>query len=179
MEIALNSTKSKFIGLSTALCATIPIMELVKKLKGQSFDMVFTQPMVHCHVFEDNRGALEIAKVPKMCPCTKHINVKFHHFNVKWGKITLHAINTHNQPADMLTKPLATLTHVQHCAIIMVGVGKAMLRGSVKIFILVAVSNAMNLWEILLVPSLPRALVPGPYAKSHSASLDLQQSGQT
>ena len=80
MEIALSSTKSEFIGLSTALHATILIMELVKELKGQGFGMVSTQPTVHCRVFEDNSGALEIAKVPKMCPCTKHINIKFHHF---------------------------------------------------------------------------------------------------
>jgi len=45
---------------------------------------------------------------------------------------------------------------------------------SVKIFILVAVSNAMNPRETLPVPSLRRAVVPGPYAKSHSVSLDLQ-----
>ncbi len=48
MEIVLSSTESKFIGLLTALCATIPIMELVKELKGQGFDMISTQPMVHC-----------------------------------------------------------------------------------------------------------------------------------
>ncbi len=61
MEIVLSSTESKFIGLSTALCTTIPIIELVKELKGQGFNMVSTQPIVHCHVFEDNSGALKIA----------------------------------------------------------------------------------------------------------------------
>ncbi len=87
-EIALSSTESEFIGLLTALRETIPIMELVKELKGQGFNMVSTQPTVHCHVFEDNSGALKIAKVSKMCPRTKHINVKFHHFRdcVKHGK---------------------------------------------------------------------------------------------
>ncbi len=120
-EIALSSTKSEFIGLSTALCATIPIMELVKELKGQGFDMVSTQPIVHCRVFEDNSGALKIAKIPKMRPQTKHINVKFHHFQdyVERREIMLHAINTHNQLADMLTKPLAAPTLAQHCATIM------------------------------------------------------------
>jgi len=68
MEIVLSSTESEFIGLSTALRATIPIMELVKELKGQGFEMVSTQPTVHCRVFEDNSGALKIAKIPKMCP---------------------------------------------------------------------------------------------------------------
>jgi len=101
-------------------------MELVKELKGQGFDMVSTQPTVHCHVFEDNSGALKIAKVPKMRPHTKHINVKFHHFRdyIECGEITLHAINTHDQPADMLTKPLATPTLAQHHATIMGWGGK-------------------------------------------------------
>ena len=96
-------------------------MELVKELKGQGFDMVSTQPTVHCRVFEDNSRALEIAKVPKMRPCTKHINIKFHHFRdyIECGEIMLHAINTHDQLADMLTKPLATPMLTQHHATIM------------------------------------------------------------
>jgi len=49
----------------------------------------------------------------------------------------------------------------------------------VKIFIVVSFSNAMNPREILLVPSLCRAIVPGPYARSRSVSLVLQRSGQT
>jgi len=49
----------------------------------------------------------------------------------------------------------------------------------VKIYIMASFSNAMNLWEILLVPSLRRAVVPGPYARSRSVSLDLPQSSQT
>jgi len=48
MEIMLSSTESEFIGLLTALHAAIPIMELVKELKGQGFDMVSTQPTIHC-----------------------------------------------------------------------------------------------------------------------------------
>ncbi len=50
---------------------------------------------------------------------------------------------------------------------------------AVKIFIMASFSNAMNPWEIPLVPSLRRAIVPGPYARSCSVSLDLQWSGQT
>jgi len=96
-------------------------MELVKELKGQGFDMVSTQPTVHCQVFKDNSGALEIAKIPKMCPCTKHINIKFHHFRdyVDCGEIMLHTINTHDQPVDMLTKLLVAPMLAQHHATIM------------------------------------------------------------
>jgi hypothetical protein len=34
-------------------------------------------PKIHCKVFEDNAGAIEIANVPKMRPRTKHLNIKY------------------------------------------------------------------------------------------------------
>jgi len=63
-EIALSSTESEFIGLSTALRTTIPIMELVKELKGQEFDMASMQPTIHCHVFEDTQNCQDPKDVP-------------------------------------------------------------------------------------------------------------------
>ena len=36
--------------------------------------------MVKCEVFEDNVGAIELAKLPKLQPRTKHIAVHYHHF---------------------------------------------------------------------------------------------------
>ena len=64
---------------------------------------------VHCRVFEDNSGALTIETLPKIKLLTKHINNKYRHFRdyVEQGKITIHAVNTKQQIADMLTKPLA------------------------------------------------------------------------
>jgi len=107
-EVALSSTESEFIGLSQALRTTIPLMELIKELKSYGFDTASHTPKVHCRVFEDNSGAIEIAKVPKMRPRTKHINIKYHHFRdyVERGEVTVHPIDTKEQPADMLTKPL-------------------------------------------------------------------------
>jgi len=65
-------------------------------------------------VFEDNSSALEIATVHKVRPQTKHLNVQFHHFrhHVNTGQITIHPIDTNEQPADMLSKsvPLSKLT---------------------------------------------------------------------
>ena len=59
-------------------------------------------------MFEDNLGALEIAKVHKNRPRTKHINVRLNHFrnHVERQEISIHAINTNNQTADYLTKAL-------------------------------------------------------------------------
>ena len=65
-------------------------------------------PNVHCKVFEDNSGALEMAKIHKYRPRTKHLNVKYHHFRdyVERKEITIHKIDTKDQLADYLTKPV-------------------------------------------------------------------------
>ena len=71
---------------------------------------------IKCRVFEDNSGALEITKVKKFRPRTKHLNVRLHHFRsyVDSGEITIHKIDTKEQPADMLTKPLNEELVVKH-----------------------------------------------------------------
>ncbi len=67
-----------------------------------------TKPKVHCTVFEDNEGAIEIANVPKMRPRTKHLNLRYHHFReeVKKGTISIYHVSTKDQMADIFTKPL-------------------------------------------------------------------------
>ena len=107
-EIALSSTESEYIGLSYALREVIPIMELLKEMKKFGFPIRSQTPNMKCRVFEDNSGALEMANTHKYRPRTKHINVKFHHFRdyVTRGEITVHKIDTKDQCADYLTKPL-------------------------------------------------------------------------
>ena len=107
-EIALSSTESEYIGLSYALREVIPIMELLREMKKFGFPIRSQTPNMKCRVFEDNSGALEMAKTHKYRPRTKHLNVKFHHFRdyVTRGEITVHKIDTKDQCADYLTKPL-------------------------------------------------------------------------
>ena len=106
-EIALSSTESEYTGLSYALREAIPIMNLFKEMIENGIPIESAEAKVHCKVFEDNTGALEIAKVHKFRPRTKHLNNRLHHFRsyVNNG-ITIHKIDTKEQPADMLTKPL-------------------------------------------------------------------------
>jgi hypothetical protein len=103
---ALSSTEAEYYSLSTALRQTIPIMELAKEMKNKGFNIGSTVPRVHCEVFEDNSGALEIATIHKTRPRTKHMNVQMHHFrhHVDTGEISIHPIDTDDQPADMLSK---------------------------------------------------------------------------
>ena len=107
-EIALSSTESEYTGLSYALREVIPLMEMLKEMKQYGFNIKSTKPKVHCKVFEDNSGAIEIASVHKYRPRTKHLNIKLHHFRdyVARGEITIHKIESENQLADYLTKPL-------------------------------------------------------------------------
>ena len=107
-EISLSSTESEYIGLSYALRETIPIMQLLKEMRSFKIPITNVIPKVHCKVFEDNEGAIEIAKVPKMRPRTKHLNLKYHHFReeVKKGTISIYHVSTKDQMADIFTKPL-------------------------------------------------------------------------
>jgi len=108
-DIALSTTETEYIALSQALREVIPLMHLLREFKNNNFHLGSVQPTVHCRVFEDNAGALELANVPKMRPRTKHINVKYHHFReyVTKGDITVLAVSSEEQVADMLTKPLS------------------------------------------------------------------------
>lgn len=107
-EIALSSTESEHTGLSCALREAMPIMELLKEMEPHGVMVATTQASVKCRVFEDNSGALEMAKVHKYRPRTKHLNVKLHHFRsyVESGDITVHAVSSADMFADCLTKPV-------------------------------------------------------------------------
>ena len=116
-EIALSTTEAEYISLSQALRKTIPLMEIVREMKGLGYNTGSTTPRIHCTLFEDNSGALTLAKAPAMRPRTKHINVKYHHFRsyVANGEVEIEPVGTEDQLADMLTKAnnLATLKHLR------------------------------------------------------------------
>ena len=117
-EICLSTTESEYTGLSYALRDAIPIMQLLDEMKEKGFPINSTQAKMHCRVFEDNSGALEMAKVHKYRPRTKHLNVKLHHFRsyVDNKKISIHKIDTNEQRADYLTKPVnwETLSYLRY-----------------------------------------------------------------
>jgi len=107
-EIALSSTEAEYIALSQSMREVIPLMALMKEAQQMRLPIRPLSPKIHCKVFEDNTGAIEIAKVPKMRPRTKHLNIKYHHFReeVSKGTVSIYHVKTEDQMADMLTKPL-------------------------------------------------------------------------
>jgi len=50
-------------------------MGLLQEMRERGFKVLCTEPYVYCKVFEDNSSALELARLPKLRPRTKHINV--------------------------------------------------------------------------------------------------------
>jgi hypothetical protein len=103
--------------MSMALCDVIPIMDLIQEMKDRHIPIICSKPYVYCKVFEDNAGALELARLPKLRPCTKHINVCYHHFreHVRKGLIKIFPVGTSNQIADVLTEALPQNKFVCHC----------------------------------------------------------------
>ena len=108
-EIALSSSESEYTGLSYALYEEISVMQLIKEMSALGFLTPQGPPKISCEVFEDNSGALEMANIHKYLPRTKHLNVKLHHFwqHVNDGSVIVKKIDTVEQQADYLTKPLA------------------------------------------------------------------------
>ena len=115
-QVALSTTEAEYIALSSALRDVIPIMQLVEEVKKKGFQVICTAPFVYCKAFEDNSGALELARLPKLRPRTKHINVCYHHFRefVRAGKIKIFPVSTDLQVADIATKAVPQNILVRH-----------------------------------------------------------------
>jgi hypothetical protein len=77
------------------------------------FGEVYTHVPLQC----DSTSDISVAKNPMFLSKTKHIEVRYHFLrdNVEKGKITLIHVPTHDQLADIFTKPLdlATFTRLR------------------------------------------------------------------
>ena len=77
---AMSMTEAEYIALSTSSREVIPMMGMLQEAREHGLQMDYLPPKVHCTVFEDNSGALELARLPKIRPRTKHITQSYHHF---------------------------------------------------------------------------------------------------
>ena len=104
-EIALSTTESEYIALSYSLRDTLPLMELLREIRN-AIPSPENIPKIHCTVFEDNKGCIELAKAPRMRPRTKLITLKYHHFRraVIKKQVSIQYVETGLQIADIFTK---------------------------------------------------------------------------
>ena len=88
----------------------------LSSLKERGYELISTEPILYCKAFKDNSGALGIFRLPNMLPRTKAINASYHQFQkyVRLGTINIYPITTHDQVANMFTKPLTQNTFAKH-----------------------------------------------------------------
>jgi hypothetical protein len=115
-QIVLSTTEAEYIALSQSLREVIPMINLMTEVNKLGVCNYCTVTKVYCKAFEDNSGALELAKAPKRRPRTKHINLVFHHFRdyVRRGLIVIYPVGTLEQLADIFTKPLSSAFFKKH-----------------------------------------------------------------
>ena len=99
--VAKSTTEAEYIALSAAVSEGIWLRRVLSELG-------FSQKRATC-IFEDNRGAICLAKNSKHHDRTKHIDVSHHFIREKFqsGEIDLKPIETANQIAYIFTKSLA------------------------------------------------------------------------
>ena len=78
--MALSTTEAEYVALSMAMREQLPLIQLIKEVISHKDKSKLQPTTIHCKAFEDNSRALEMAKVPKMRPWTKHLNNMYHHF---------------------------------------------------------------------------------------------------
>ena len=105
-EIALSTAKSGYIACSTAMREVISLIQLMEEI-NKIFKLHMPKAKMFCNVYEDNESCIAMAKRRKFSSRNKHIAIKYHHFRKHVGKtIMIHSIDTKEQTADILTKPL-------------------------------------------------------------------------
>ena len=107
--VALSSTEAEYVALAEAFKEAIFLRYV--------WSFIFPDSDVGCTtVFEDNMGAVHLAKNPAITSNSKHIDIR-HHFlrqRVADGEFQVIHVPSHLQHADFLTKPLPVSSFTFH-----------------------------------------------------------------
>ena len=107
-EIASSTMEAEYIALSQSMRDLIPVRRLLQLICDMILPEQIQNARMHSSVFEDNNGALQLARAPGITPRTKHYAIKYHFFrdNVAKGDIKLYKVESSKQRADIFTKGL-------------------------------------------------------------------------
>jgi hypothetical protein len=120
-EIALSTTESKYIALSSATQELLPLWQLLADIGANTFfkipnlstaDSIHTTKLHPSIVYEDNNTCIILCTTEaNFKPYTKHISIKWHHFHdqIRNDNLQKTKVSTDLNWADMLTKPLAKI----------------------------------------------------------------------
>lgn len=98
--VALSSCEAEYIAAASGTCHAVWLRKLLKELRLQQCSPT--------KFFVDNKSAIALAKNPVHHERSKHIDTRFHFIReqIKAGEIELVYIQSKEQVADILTKPL-------------------------------------------------------------------------
>ena len=90
------------------------MLRLMTEISKKMPSIVRTRTAIKCRVYEDNQAAISMATSPKQTHRIKDISTKVHHFKqyIRENTIPVVHVPTHQQIADIFTKPLATKSFI-------------------------------------------------------------------
>ena len=105
--VALSTCEAEYVAAATVACQAVWLRRLLGELTGE--EARWPALMV------DNQPALALAKNHDLHDQSKHIDVKFHFFQdcVDGGQLVIKFVETGGQFADILTKSLGRLRHLE------------------------------------------------------------------
>jgi hypothetical protein len=108
--VAMSSCEAEYIAASTACTQALWLARLLGDLLGR--DTIAVQLMV------DSMSGLALAKNPVFHEWSKHIQLRYHFIRscFEEGSIKASYINTTDQLADLLTKPLGRIKFLKICS---------------------------------------------------------------
>jgi hypothetical protein len=106
--VALSSCEAEYIAASTASTQAIWLVRLLRDLLGRDTGAA--------ELRVDRKSALALAKNPVFHERSKHIQVRHHFICLEEGSIKAGYINTKDQLADLLTKPLGRIRFLELCS---------------------------------------------------------------
>ena len=98
--VALSTAEVEYIAASMASCETVWLRKLFSALFGFTLDTT----VILCH----KQSGIRLSENPVFHDRSKHIDIRYHYIPdmVQRGAIRLQHIDTDEQVADILTKPL-------------------------------------------------------------------------
>jgi hypothetical protein len=107
---ALSSCEAEYIAASTASTQALWLVRLLSDLLGRDTGVV--------EVRVDSKSTLSLAKNPVFHERIKHIRVRYHFIRgcLEEGNFKVCYINTKDQLADLLTKPLGRIKFLELCS---------------------------------------------------------------
>jgi hypothetical protein len=100
-SVALSTTEAEYIALSVAVHEAVWLRKLLTDLFDHEMDPI----IIHC----DNQSCVKLSENPVFHDRSKHIEIKYHYIRDMVQRKAVHVqyLPTHEQIADIFTKPLA------------------------------------------------------------------------